>query len=237
VALDQPILYNRLGASNVNGMMFAMERDVINKTSGLTLNNGGAKQAGNVAPRPDKRPRPLVLRVREGDCVAITLTNLLAPLANPLDVMPPQFNVFIDEQVFERNVSFHPSGMQYLNGPQDDGAFVGENTVNSSVAVGNSTTYNLYAAHEGVYMARDMAAILGSDGLQGNSSNGLFGQVIVEPKGARIYRSLLTEEEMRLVSMDLDPASPTCGARNLTLTGQPIVDYEARYPVANCDGV
>src|SRR3990172_3913800 len=55
VVLDQPVLFNRLGASNVNGMIFALERDVINMTSGLTLNNGGALEAGNVALRPDKR--------------------------------------------------------------------------------------------------------------------------------------------------------------------------------------
>ena len=29
VAMDQPILFNRLGASNVNGMIFALARDVV----------------------------------------------------------------------------------------------------------------------------------------------------------------------------------------------------------------
>ena len=33
VAIDQPIMYNRLGASNINGMMYALKRDVIPKGS------------------------------------------------------------------------------------------------------------------------------------------------------------------------------------------------------------
>src|SRR3990172_5812636 len=116
VALDQPVLFNRLGASNVNGMIFALERDVINMTSGLTLNNGGDPDPGNVALRPDKRPRPLVLRVRRGDCLTINLQNLLAAAANPNNLDPPQFNVFIDDQVADRHVSFHAAGMQLRNG-------------------------------------------------------------------------------------------------------------------------
>ena len=84
VTLDQPVLFNRLGASNVNGMIFALERDVINKDSDLTLNSGGLALPGKVALRPDKRPRPVVLRVREGDCLTINLTNLLTPNPNPV---------------------------------------------------------------------------------------------------------------------------------------------------------
>ena len=29
VALDQPLMFNRLGAQNANGMMFALRRDVV----------------------------------------------------------------------------------------------------------------------------------------------------------------------------------------------------------------
>ncbi len=221
VALDQPVLFNRLGASNVNAMMYALERDVINKTSGLTLNNGGVKQAGNVALRPDKRPRPLVLRVRTGDCLTVNLTNLLAANANPNNVMPPDFNVFIDEQVADRHVSLHVAGMQYLDGPGvSDGAYVGTNA-DSTVPQGGSKTQRLYAEKEGVFVARGMATTFGSDANQGNSSNLLFGEVIVEPAGAQIYRSTITEEEMRLITV-----------RTIASTGQPVINYQLRYPVA-----
>ncbi len=37
--------------------------------------------------------------------------------------------------------------------------------------------------------------------------------------------------------MDLVSTSPTCGARNLNAASQPVIDYEARYPTVNCDGI
>ncbi|WP_455219373.1 hypothetical protein, partial [Kaarinaea lacus] len=30
VAIDQPVMFNRLGASNINGMIYALRRDVVN---------------------------------------------------------------------------------------------------------------------------------------------------------------------------------------------------------------
>ena len=240
VALDQPVLFNRLGAANVNGMIFALERDVVDKASGKTLNNGGAAVPGQVALRRDKRPRPLILRVVEGDCLEINLTNLLTAGANPNKVvMPPQFNVLVDQQVKGRNVSFQVSGLEWASsgpGAPDAASHVGLNS-NSTIEPGKTVPYKLYAPEEGVFVARGMASTVGSNGNQGNSANLLFGQVIVEPRGARIYRSQTTEEEMRLASMDLVSSSLTCGQRNLTADGQPIIDYEASYPVANCDDV
>ena len=324
VAMDQPVLFNRIGASNVNGMIFALGRDVvtINQVNAITADAAGnattiadlldvqvvapgepvvagqivvtegadgilqtvpasgesitlidattpiatenlAAFVGNVALRPDKRPRPLVLRIAERDCLTINLTNLLTPAANPINPLvaggdplpgndnrpsgpngpdaPPidGINTPIDDQVLDRHVSFHVAGMQWIDGPADDSSYVGNPATNadSTVPQGGFKSYRLYAEQEGVFIARGMAATVGSDANQGNASNLLFGQVIVEPIGASIYRSQTTEEEMRLASTDLDPASPTCGERNLTPAPalQPIIDYEALYPIANCD--
>jgi hypothetical protein len=242
VAMDQPILFNRLGASNINGMIYALARDVVALDTEQPVDTSSlGSYAGNVMLRPDKRPRPLVLRIREGDCLTVNFTNLLAPLPNPkhAGTLAAPITVFIDDQVAERNASFHVSGLQWVNGPQDDGSFVGKNT-NSNIAPGKSTTYKLYAPEEGTFIVRDMAATVGSDANQGNSSNLLFGQVTVEPRGARIYRSQTTEEELRLASMkSLEPSSSVCGVPNRTdpgPAGQPIIDYEAIYPSANCDG-
>src|SRR5690606_4445931 len=77
VAMDQPLMFNRLGAQNVNGMMFALRNDVVD-ASGVPLHRGGLAAPGQVTLRPDKRPRPLVLRVAAGDCLTINLQNLLA---------------------------------------------------------------------------------------------------------------------------------------------------------------
>src|SRR5512138_20207 len=73
VAIDQPLMFNRLGASNVNGMAFALRRDtvelvcqVVNGVQTCTPGRSLADPAvvavpGRVAIRPDRRPRPLVL--------------------------------------------------------------------------------------------------------------------------------------------------------------------------------
>ena len=53
VALDQVIIYNRLGATNPNGLIYALRRDVVVKDSTKPFG------PGNVMLRPDKRPRPL----------------------------------------------------------------------------------------------------------------------------------------------------------------------------------
>ncbi len=82
VALDQPLMFNRLGAQNANGMMFALREDVVDDKQ-VPLSKGGAAVPGKVTLRPDKRPRPIVLRVAAGDCLTVNLTNLLDYKANP----------------------------------------------------------------------------------------------------------------------------------------------------------
>ncbi len=60
--------------------------------SQLPLTAGGSATPGNLDLRPDKRHRPLVLRVRGGDCLTVNFTNLLTPLPNPRNFLlnPPQ---------------------------------------------------------------------------------------------------------------------------------------------------
>src|SRR4051795_11384866 len=69
VAFDQVFFWNRLGAVQPQGMMYALRRDVV-PISGTELT------PGNVQLRPGKRPRPLVLRVNAGDCLQIEFQNL-----------------------------------------------------------------------------------------------------------------------------------------------------------------
>ncbi len=75
VALDQAFYINRLGALQAGGMIFALQRDV-------RSTNAGNKRLypGQVVLRPDKRARPIVLRVNQGDCLRIKFTNLLSNL-------------------------------------------------------------------------------------------------------------------------------------------------------------
>ena len=215
VAIDQPLMFNRLGAQNVNGMMFALRRDVVDENE-VPLHKGGAAVPGKVLLRPDKRPRPLVLRVAEGDCLTVNLQNLLDERPNPRkgEVVP---ELQIDDQVTDRHVGFKVTGMQAVNSIADIAANTGRNG-SVLLAPGASGSYTLYAEKEGVFVALSDGAVFGGEGTAGNMANGLFGQVVVVPKGGKTYRNTLTEEEMRLATSGRTP------------TGQPIVDYAARYP-------
>jgi len=130
VAMDQVLTYNRMGAFDPAGMIFALARDVFPKgtlAADQTLAKscaGGGCEPGKVQLRDDKRPRPLTLRVNEGDTICIEFTNLLnnpditdarneAPdiqLCEPAegDLRPGPCQ---SEQPATRNVSIHVHGM------------------------------------------------------------------------------------------------------------------------------
>lgn len=71
VALDQAYYNNRLGAFQAGGMIFALRSDVV--STGIP----GELKPGKVMLRPNKRPRPMVLRANAGDCLQISFQNLL----------------------------------------------------------------------------------------------------------------------------------------------------------------
>ncbi len=224
VAFDQPLMYNRLGAQNVNAMMYALRHDVVDKSTNRTEAAGGVLSPGNVELRPDKRPRPLVVRVAAGDCLQVKFENLLDPMANPFnagadDAVGQVFELQINNQVNTRWAGFHPQGLELVGDINSDSSFVGENA-NSLVDVGESATYTFYAPEEGTFLVVSDGATFGGEASGGNVGVGLFGAVNVQPKRAKIYRSQVTEEELRLATI------------GTAATGQPIVDYEARYPMA-----
>jgi hypothetical protein len=78
VALDQAFYNNRIGAFQAGGMVFALRRDVVSNETGAP-DPGKPLNPGLVMVRPDKRPRPIVLRVNVGDCLEVSFQNLLAP--------------------------------------------------------------------------------------------------------------------------------------------------------------
>ncbi|HSB11564.1 MAG TPA: copper oxidase [Blastocatellia bacterium] len=179
VALDQVFFWNRLGAVEPQGMIFALKRDVvpINPSLGLV--------AGNVQLRADKRPRPIVLRMNVGDCLQINFTNLLDPI--PVDM----------EQPATRTASVHVVGMQLRYSISDDGSNVGRNP-SSLVGPGQSAVYTFYAEKEGGYVLHSTAANTGGEGNGGSLAAGLFGAVNVQPAGAEYYRSQVTANDLQL---------------------------------------
>src|SRR5215211_3707693 len=64
VAIPQPIMLNRLGATIPNGFVFALRGDTVTNNSNVWL-------------RPGKRPRPIVLRANVGDCLQISFQNAI----------------------------------------------------------------------------------------------------------------------------------------------------------------
>jgi hypothetical protein len=242
VVFDSPTVFNRLGAQNPNWITYALERDVVDKTS-QTPCSQTACAAGNVELRKDKRPRPLVIRSVEGACLNVNFTNLLDPArANPNNAQqgqgtpatdPNWKGLFNDDQVKSRCASFHATGTELQKSMADNGAIVGSNNksvgANSGptdcgdaasglVAPNEFMTYHLYTPHEGAFIIQSYGATIGSEANSGNLAVGMFGALNVQPKGARIYRSQMTEEELRLATT------------GLTAQGQPIIDYEALYP-------
>src|SRR5689334_4089269 len=178
VALDQVIMFNRLGTVNPSGMIYALKQDVvaIDPAKGLV--------AGNVRLRSDKRPRPIVLRMNSGDCLQITFNNLLSP--SPLSDQPAT-----------RSAGIHVTGMELVGSIASDGSNVGNNAP-SLVGPGSSAVYTFYATREGNNLMYSSAATTGGEGDGGTVAQGLFGSVNVEQKGAEWYRLQVTAAEMEL---------------------------------------
>ena len=212
VALPQPIFLNRLGTVMPGGMVFALKNDTVN-SAGMQL-------------RADKRPRPIVLRANVGDCIEIKLTNNIPAanfkINNPNGGNPATFQT--------PEVSLHIQGMEWVNGPSDDGSFVGRN--DSSLATpspspapspgtqwpSNTQTYTLFAKAEGTFL---MYSTGDTSSIGSHISQGLFGALNVQPATAEWYRSQITQADLKLV---------TTGT---TADGHPIINYNATYPAGS----
>ena len=207
VAFDQPFFYNRLGAVNPAGMIYALRRDVQPKSgTGTTLT------AGNVRLKDYKRARPITLRMNIGDCIQITFQNLLDP--NRAD----------DNQPATRTASIHAVGLQLKNSILDDGSNVGTNP-SSLIEPEKTIVYTLYAEKEGNHLLYSTAATTGGEGDGGSLPMGLFGSVNVEPRGAEWYRSQVTEADLRLAQKKNADGTPVT-----TAGGHPVLNYDAVYP-------
>ncbi len=178
VALDQIIMFNRLGTVNPNGMIYALKQDVV------AIDSAKGLVAGNVRLRADKRPRPIVLRMNSGDCLRITFQNLLSP--SPLSDQPAT-----------RSAGIHVTGMELVGNISSDGSNVGNNAP-SLVAPGGSTVYTFTATREGNNLMYSTGATTSGEGDGGTLAEGLFGSVNVEPAGAEWYRSQVTEADLAL---------------------------------------
>ncbi|HEU4886772.1 MAG TPA: hypothetical protein VFV49_02725, partial [Thermoanaerobaculia bacterium] len=241
-AIDQPFFLNRLGAMMPEGMVFALARDVV------TLDQSKC-QSGQYCPkyalRPGKRPRPLVLRVNQGQCLQIEFTNHLSELVAPVPGICLKTGTVDGKTVCvervqpaTRHASIHVAGMQMVEAISDDGSFVGVNNgppcagnkagdttpCGSLAAPGGTITYLLRATHQGTFLLNSEGAAWGglnqpNDGAQVTA--GLFGAVHVEPPKSIWLRSQITHDEM------MQALDKKQGNNGFSPTGQPFLDFKS----------
>jgi hypothetical protein len=236
VALDQAFYNNRLGAFQAGGMIFALRRDVVNN-----MNPAGPLTAGHVMLRPDKRARPIVLRMNVGDCLQVDFENLLASVpsvgtgaAAPfkpdnLQTQPdPDPANSLTSQPATRMAGVHVMGMELKQGIDDDASWIGGNP-SSLAAPGEKKTYRFCAVAEGGFLLYSTGANIGyQDGFGGQLMQGLFGSVTVQPEKAEWYRSQVTRTDLDMATYQ-DGALP--GGMTLTATNQTFTKSGKTYKV------
>jgi hypothetical protein len=209
VAIDQPYVINRLGASQPEGMIFVLKSDLVPKDKTKELSYDNFKL------RDGKRPRPLVLRMNVGDLLEIHFENWLLSL-DPQFPPPPDQKVVADLaqkkpfQQWTRYTGIHVNGLELVpqttGGPDDiksDGSWVGANTSGllpprstAKTPETQSITYRLYARSTGTFLLTT-----GADTTVHQLDAGLFGAVNVQPQGAEWYRSQTTRCEMQAATL------------------------------------
>ncbi|MCE9670188.1 copper oxidase [Myxococcus stipitatus] len=147
-----------------------------------------------------RRPEPLILRARAGECIQVTLTNRLPSTTLPKTptwahhaAITPNFNV--NQVKMSNHVSLHPQLVSYdVN--SDDGANVGLNAV-QTVAPGAARTYRWFAGEFksspfgtpfpwgrrtpmefGIVNLRNMADVVN------HGMHGAIGALVIEPADA-----------------------------------------------------
>lgn len=118
-------------------------------------------------------PHPFVLRVNVGDCIKVTLRNALS----------------------KERVGFHVNRMAY--DPKDSmGINVGLNKGDQTVAPGKKRTYTFYAHPE---YGEAAGLITDWGNVLANPRNGLYGAIIIGPRGAT-YRDSVTGKDISLAN-------------------------------------
>jgi hypothetical protein len=222
VALDQPWMWNRLGAAQPGGMIYALYGDVVMQDgselpdpSNLDSDARNAlakKLAGQVRLRDDKRARPLVLRANKGDCLEITFWNLLSSTPKPgatfrfqlvpliqratQKISPLEIPPGLKGQVQTRWAGIHATGIELVDSIDSDASWVGKNLVKSKsgslTEPGMTKVYKWYASEEGTFLIYSPADMEEAQQTQA----GLFGAINVEPEGAEWYRSQVTHDDL-----------------------------------------
>ena len=160
--------FNRWGATLKSARIFVLEQDL------MATKNWSRPLAASAELDPANnrrlRPRPLVLRANEGECVKVTLTNRLSTSAAHGQSSSPR-------------VGIQAAGV-VVDARRAGGAKVGFND-DPTVGIGGSITYYWRVpAQEGLFLFQDMAAPAGGEHDAGSRGIGLYGGLAVEPAGS-----------------------------------------------------
>ncbi|TRW44713.1 SdrD B-like domain-containing protein [Georgenia yuyongxinii] len=167
-AITADVPFNRWGDTLRSARIFALDQDI------PAISNWWRPLAKRAADDPAQnrrlRPRPLVLRANEGECLRITLTNRMS--ATPVFGLPANPRVGIQAAGVVMDVR------------GDGGARAGFNA-DPTVGIGESTTYFWRVpAQEGLFLFQDMATPAGGEHDAGSRGIGLYGGLAVEPAGS-----------------------------------------------------
>ena len=219
IALDQPWMWNRLGAAQPGGMIYALYGDVVQldgselpdpwKLSPDQRREWALKLVGNVRLRDEKRARPLVLRANKGDCLAITFWNLLSPEPKTGTAFNPKLRATVQRandklapldlttvSSATRWAGIHANGIELVGSIGSDASWVGENP-NGLAKPGEVLGYKWYAAEEGTFLIYSPSDMESGEQAQA----GLFGAINVEPEGAEWYRSQVTHDDLEQATL------------------------------------
>lgn len=161
-AISLPIVYNKYGDHDPNGMMYVLSRDADR------IRQKAEEQFHQPVPQPCREVQPLVIRANAGECIEIRLTNLL-----------PEY---IEESAFQMRtltdvVGYHIHLVKF-DTIVSDGAANGWN--NLAGARQYETLIERFFANE------ELNTVFFHDHLYANvhQQHGLFGALIVEPAGS-----------------------------------------------------
>jgi hypothetical protein len=220
-AFNEPLIYNRMGAGQSSGMIFALQSDVVPNTFASNPPKSASEMPtpdklvpGQVTLRSGKRPRPIVLRVNQGQCLRVEFTNLLskpagspAPTGYSAGVTVLGLNPVPAAGEDAQLCKYSPLGQAVPAGAvvapllcNGADAGVSQGTLIPPAAAAqrkNKRYYNIaytyYAANEGSFLLFSSGQIAKVGATQ--LSLGLFGSVNVQPASSEWYRSQLSEAD------------------------------------------
>ncbi len=177
-AMNVRVPFNRFGDALEHGMTFVLDGDR------AAVANWSRPLAANAADDPASnrrlRPRPLVLRANEGECVHIRFTNRLAGTQETGIPVNPR-------------AAMHVAGASY-SAQTSDGGNVGYNDDTTVPNADDPATADVHEnqidyfwvapKREGFYLIRDTATPAGGEADGGSLSQGLYGALVVEPAGS-----------------------------------------------------